>query len=397
MPQSGHHGIVNQVTNAQERSGSQPHAQKNSLTARGRRRLAALWPGLLLCAVGTAVAFGVVRLLPGMSPMLTAIILGVLVRNVFRLQSRLEPGIAYAAKRILRIGVVLLGLQLMLGDILALGPGLILVVVCVVTVGILTTVAVGRWMGMKRTQVLLIGGGFSICGAAAVAAVDGVLDDDDEEEVVTAVALVVIFGTLMIPLVPLVAGTIGLSDHQTGLWAGASVHEVAQVVAVGGTVSSTALAAAVIVKLARVLMLAPVLTVVGLWRRVDTRRAAAAPAESTAMSAAGASAAATGLAASDESPTGRGIRQTHRPPIMPLFVAGFIAMVAIRSLGIVPPAVVGAASVAQSVLLAAAMFALGAGVKISMFRRIGPKPFILAVIATVVVGGIGLGGVLLFG
>ncbi|MCD7100771.1 YeiH family protein [Pseudoclavibacter sp. 13-3] len=380
MPQSGHHGIVNQVTNAQERSSSQPHAQKNSLTARGRRRLAALWPGLLLCAVGTAVAFGVVRLLPGMSPMLTAIILGVLVRNVFRLQSRLEPGIAYAAKRILRIGVVLLGLQLMLGDILALGPGLILVVVCVVTVGILTTVAVGRWMGMKRTQVLLIGGGFSICGAAAVAAVDGVLDDDDEEEVVTAVALVVIFGTLMIPLVPLVAGTIGLSDHQTGLWAGASVHEVAQVVAVGGTVSSTALAAAVIVKLARVLMLAPVLTVVGLWRRVGTRRAAA-----------------TGLAASDESPTGRGIRQTHRPPIMPLFVAGFIAMVAIRSLGIVPPAVVAAASVAQSVLLAAAMFALGAGVKISMFRRIGPKPFILAVIATLVVGGIGLGGVLLFG
>nr|WP_269453644.1 putative sulfate exporter family transporter [Pseudoclavibacter sp. 13-3] len=350
------------------------------MTARGRRRLAALWPGLLLCAVGTAVAFGVVRLLPGMSPMLTAIILGVLVRNVFRLQSRLEPGIAYAAKRILRIGVVLLGLQLMLGDILALGPGLILVVVCVVTVGILTTVAVGRWMGMKRTQVLLIGGGFSICGAAAVAAVDGVLDDDDEEEVVTAVALVVIFGTLMIPLVPLVAGTIGLSDHQTGLWAGASVHEVAQVVAVGGTVSSTALAAAVIVKLARVLMLAPVLTVVGLWRRVGTRRAAA-----------------TGLAASDESPTGRGIRQTHRPPIMPLFVAGFIAMVAIRSLGIVPPAVVAAASVAQSVLLAAAMFALGAGVKISMFRRIGPKPFILAVIATLVVGGIGLGGVLLFG
>lgn len=299
-----------------------------------------------------------------------AIILGVLTRNLVPLPARLEPGIAYTAKRILRIGVVLLGLQLVLADILALGPGMILVVIAVVAVGITSTLLIGRWLGMAPNQTLLIAGGFSICGAAAVAAVAGMLDEDDDEtkeQTVTAVALVVIFGTIMIPVLPLLAHLIGLNAHQTGLWAGASVHEVAQVVAVGGTVGAAALASAVIVKLARVLMLAPVLTVIGLYNRLHT---------STTTDAA---------------------QRAKRPPIMPLFVAGFIVMVLIRSTGFVPTAVLDIAKVAQQILLAAAMFALGAGVRFELFRRIGTKPFILASCATLIVGAIGLGGVLLFG
>lgn len=302
--------------------------------------------------------------------MLVAIILGVLTRNLIRLPDRVEAGIAYTAKRILRIGVVLLGLQLVIGDVLALGPGMIVVVVSVVVLGLLSTILLGRALGMNRNQTLLIAGGFSICGAAAVAAVGGMLDEDDKEtkeQTVTAVALVVIFGTLMIPIIPLLAHVIGLNAHQTGLWAGASVHEVAQVVAVGGTVGSAALASAVIVKLARVLMLAPVLTAIGLTRRLRNTN--------------------------DPAATVGG----KRPPIMPLFVAGFIAMVIIRSLGFVPAPVLDIAKVAQQILLAAAMFALGAGVRFELFRKIGAEPFILAASATVIVGAVGLGGVLLFG
>jgi uncharacterized integral membrane protein (TIGR00698 family) len=238
------------------------------------------------------------------------------------------------------------------------------VVVAIVGVGILSSLLLGRLLGISPTQRLLIACGFSICGAAAVAAVDGVIETDDEEEVVVAVALVVLFGTLMIPLIPLAGSALGLGQLQTGLWAGGSIHEVAQVVAAGSAIGGAGLAAAVVVKLARVLMLAPVLAVISVLRRRALKR----------MDAGG-----------------------KRPPIVPLFVVGFITMVLLRSTGIVPASVVSVASGVQTALLAAAMFALGAGVRFSMFRRVGAKPFILAAGSTAVVASVALLGVLLAG
>lgn len=330
---------------------------------RGLSSVAGVAPGLGLCALAVLVALGVNARFPALSAMLVAIVLGIVVRNVVHLPARVEPGLAFAAKRLLRIGVVLLGLQLVVGDILALGTGMVLVVVCVVSGGICSTLLIGRWMGISSTQRLLIAGGFSICGAAAVAAVDGVIETEDEEEVVTAVALVVLFGTLAIPLLPLAAGSLGMDPVRTGLWAGASVHEVAQVVAIGAGIGPAALKAAVIVKLARVLLLAPVMAVISVVRR-----------RTAPLSARG-----------------------HRPPVVPLFVAGFVAMVALRSLGIVPGGVLSAAKVVQTGALSAAMFALGCGVRLSMFRHVGPRPLVLATASTAVVGTIGLVGVTLAG
>lgn len=306
-------------------------------------------------------------LVPGMSALLIAIVLGVLLRNTVPLSPRFEAGLAFAAKPLLRLGVVLLGLQLVLGDILDLGVGVILVVVAIVVIGITSTLLIGRLLGISATQRLLIACGFSICGAAAVAAVDGVIEAE-EEEVVTAVALVVIFGTLMIPLIPLAASLLGLDAQQAGMWAGGSIHEVAQVVAVGGTIGGAGLAVAVVVKLARVLMLAPVLAVVSVQRR-RSLAAGATP----------------------------GATPGKRPPIIPLFVVGFIAMVVVRSLGWVPDDVVAGAGLAQTVLLAAAMFALGTGVRFSMFRRVGVRPFALAGASTLIVTGVALAGVVAVG
>ncbi|WP_226997063.1 YeiH family protein [Tessaracoccus aquimaris] len=317
-----------------------------------------LLPGLALAASAVVVSWFMSRL--GVSALLVAIVLGVIVGNAVRLPASLEPGIAFASKRLLRAGIVVLGLQLTLGDIWALGPGMIAVVIAVVTIGILSTLWIGRRLGVSPTQTLLIACGFSICGAAAVAAIDGVIDADDDE-VVTAVGLVVAFGTAMIGLVPLLAGLVGLSPAQTGLWAGASIHEVAQVVAVGGSLGAAALSAAVIVKLARVLLLAPVMAVISVRRRRQG------------------------------STTGK------RPPIIPLFVAGFLAMVILRSVGLVPDVVVGAASTVQTVLLSAAMFALGTGARFAAFRKLGAGPFVLAAISTVIVGAVGLTGTLLVG
>ncbi len=328
-------------------------------------------PGLALVLVATVAAMVLHHALPAVSPLLVAIMAGALLANTAPLPAAIEPGVAFSAKRLLRVGIVLLGLQLVLGDILALGWGVIAVVVAVVLLGMLGAVWLGARLGLTWSQRILIASGFSICGAAAVAAVDGVIDAD-EEETATAIALVVVFGTAMILAVPLLATLFGLGDESAGMWAGASIHEVAQVVAAGGAIGGGALAVAVVVKLARVLLLAPVLLVLGLV----VRRQAVADRPADLGQAAG---------------------QAKRPPLVPLFVSAFLGLVLLRSTGLLPEAVLVPAEFCGTALLTAAMFALGLGVRVSAMRKVGPKPFVLSAAATVWVAAIALGGVLLVG
>lgn len=342
--------------------GADSVSRRKTIAGRGYHWFRAVAPGLGVCAAAVLAAMGIGRFVPTVSLLLIAIVLGAVLRNVVRLPAVLDPGFKFAAKTLLRAGVVLLGLQLLLGDILGLGAGMILVVVGIVGIGILGTLLLGKWMGISPTQRLLIACGFSICGAAAVAAVDGVIETEDEQEVVTAIALVVIFGTLMIPFIPFAAGFLGLSDQQSGMWAGGSIHEVAQVVAAGGAIGGAALGVAVIVKLARILMLAPVMAVISVRRRRSM-----AHADST----------------------------SRRPPIMPLFVLGFIVMMLVRSTGVIAPAVLEIAGAGQTALLAAAMFALGTGVHLKSLRTVGFKPFVLAAASTVLVAATSLTGILL--
>lgn len=334
---------------------------------------ATLLPGLGLVLVATAAAMGFNKLVPAVSPLLIAILAGAVLANTVSLPATLTPGLTFSAKRLLRVGVALLGLQLVLSDVFGLGWGVIGVVVAVVVLGIMGAMWLGARLGLSWNQRVLIACGFSICGAAAVAAADGVIDAE-EEETVTAVALVVVFGTMMILAVPLLAAAFGLGDEEAGMWAGASIHEVAQVVAAGGAIGGGALAVAVVVKLARVLMLAPVLTVLGLLMR---RRTAAELAANGGV--------------------GGELAQSKRPPLVPFFVASFIVLVLVRSSGIVPEAVLDVAKFCGTALLTAAMFALGAGVRIATMKKVGPKPFVLAAGATVWVAAIALGGVLLVG
>jgi len=317
-------------------------------------------PGLLLCAAAVAIAMTVNAALPAASPLIIAIVLGIAVTNTVRLPQSTAPGITLAAKKLLRLGIVFLGLQLVLSDIAALGVPMLIVIVCIVAGGIFGTLLLGRLLKMRPTQVLLIACGFSICGAAAVAGVEGVTDSE-EEDVVTAVALVVIFGTLMIFGLPLAASLLGLSPEVSGMWAGGSIHEIAQVVAAGGVIGGGALTIAVVVKLARVLMLAPVAAVLSVRQRRSGRVEAG----------------------------------QKRPPIVPLFILGFLAMVLLRSFADLPGAVIAAGSFAQTALLSAAMFGLGCGVKIRSLMQVGARPFILAAASTVLVAGIALAGILL--
>ncbi|MBD9699577.1 putative sulfate exporter family transporter [Flavimobilis sp. GY10621] len=329
-----------------------------------------LVPGVALSMVAALVAFGVSRFLPGVSPLIVAIVLGVLSANIVALPATVTPGLNLSSKKLLRAGIVLLGLQVSLADIRNLGAPLLLVVVAVIAGGLLGTVALGRLLRVRSHLTLLVACGFSICGAAAVAGAAGVTDPDDEaeEDTITAVALVVIFGTLMIPLVPALAHLLALDTAAAGMWAGGSIHEIAQVVAVGGVLGGAGLTTAVLVKLTRVLMLAPVMAALSLRERRRERTGGA----------------------TDQVGGNR-----RRPPIVPLFVVGFLGMVLVRSVVAVPAGFLDAGQVLQTLLLAAAMFGLGCGVRVTSLVRVGFRPFALAGLSTVLVAVLALAGVLL--
>src|SRR5690625_554430 len=317
-------------------------------------------PGLSLCALAATTGIVVNFFLPALSPLVVAIVAGIALTNLVRLPEAMAPGITFASKKLLRLGIVFLGLQLVLADIVALGLPMLGVIVGIVAIVILATVVVGRLLHMKAGHTLLIACGFSVCGAAAVAGVEGVTDTD-EEDVVTAVALVVIFGTVMIPIVPLLGELFGMNAQLTGLWAGGSIHEIAQVVAAGGIIGGSALAVAVVVKLARVLLLAPIVAILSIRHRRS------------------------GATTSSGKP----------PAIVPVFIIGFLLMVLLRSGLHLPEMVLNIGSFTQTALLSAAMFGLGTGVKVRNLLTIGPRPFILATISTIIVAGAACTGIVI--
>jgi uncharacterized integral membrane protein (TIGR00698 family) len=322
--------------------------------------LAEALPGLAVTAVGVALAWEVDRLLPTVATLTAAVVLGVVASNLRLLPRAARPGLDLAGKRLMRLGIVLLGLKLALGEVLALGWQTLLVVVAVVAATFFGTRWLGTRVGLPGDQALLIATGFSICGASAVAAMNGVTDSD-EDDVVTAVALVTLCGSLAIVVLPLLHHPLGLTDLQFGRWAGASVHDVGQVVAVAQTAGPAALAQAVVVKLMRVALLAPIVA----GTAVARRRRSAAPAGA------------------------------RRPPIVPLFVLGFLAMVALRSTGVVPLSLVNNVESLDNLLLAAALFGLGSAVDVRRLVRTGGRALLVGLASWLMIAGVAYAGVLL--
>lgn len=300
-------------------------------------------PGLALTGALVAVAYASSQLIHALSALMVAVAAGVLLRNTGLVAARAEPGLAFATRRLLRIGVVLLGLQLSVPDLIDLGARSIAVIVATVVVTFVGTRWLGRRVGVGPDRSLLLASGFSICGASAIAAMASVTDSDDDDTA-SAVAMVTIFGTIALITYPLLQHPLGLSDEQFGVWIGASVHEVAQVIAAAAVAGEATLVVAVVAKLGRVVTLAPIIF-----------------AASTAR---------------HRGRVGRGV--------LPLFVAGFIAMACLRSVGVVPAPVIDAGKTATTLLLAAAMFGLGAGVDLRKLIRSGGRTLLVGAGATVI-------------
>nr|WP_230210868.1 putative sulfate exporter family transporter [Streptomyces kaniharaensis] len=334
-------------------------------------------PGLLLAAAGVAAALAVHAAVPAVPKLTAAVVLGMAaahlpgLRPVVRGVAR--PGLSLAGKRLMRLGIVLLGLKLSLDDVLGLGWATVAMVLAVVAATFVGTLWLGRRLGLPGDQPLLVATGYSICGASAIGAVSQAAGSE-EEDVAASVALVTLCGTLAIAVLPLLQHPLGLGGAEFGRWVGASVHDVGQVVATAQTGGAGALREAVLVKLMRVVLLAPLVAGVAVAVRRNQQWVKKNIGERTSKSS---------------------VKSDSRPPILPLFVAGFLAMIVLRTTGVLPERALTLAGDAQELLLAAALFGLGSAVHLPTMVRTGGRIALLGLGSWVMVAGVSYAGVLL--
>jgi len=278
----------------------------------------------------------------GLGALTLAIAFGALLGNTLypRLADSGDDGVDFAKSRLLRLGVILFGFSITFQQIAAVGWAGLLADVLVLGSTFALALLLGRRLGLDRHTCVLIGAGSAICGAAAVMATATTIRARADQASV-AVATVVLFGTLAMVLYPLLSGALGLSETAFGLYAGSTIHEVAQVIVAGSAVGEQAAASAVITKMLRVMLLAPFLLLIG-------------------------------GQANDE--TG----ERHKLAALPWFALLFIVAAGINSLGVLPAALVDAMVQLDHVLLTMAMAALGVHTRIATVRRAGLKPVWLA-------------------
>lgn len=319
--------------------------------------------GILLMALFACAAFYIgemnwVKAL-SLSPLVVGIILGMLYANSLRnnLPDTWVPGITFSSKRILRFGIILYGFKLSFQDVVAVGFPAIVIDAIVVVLTILLGVFVGRLLKMDRSIALLTACGSAICGAAAVMGVDGAIRPKPYKTAV-AVATVVIFGTLSMFLYPILyrAGIFNLPADQMGIFAGATIHEVAHVVGAGNAMGAAISDSAIIVKMIRVMMLVPVLLVIAFIVAKDVASRA----------------------------DGNGRTKIN----VPWFAILFLVVIGFNSLDLLPGNIVEFINTLDTFLLTMAMTALGAETSIDKFKKAGFKPFLLAAILYVwLIGG----------
>ncbi|MDF2231353.1 putative sulfate exporter family transporter [Albimonas sp. CAU 1670] len=316
-----------------------------------------LLPGLGLAALLAAAATAAQGLsgIAALSPMALAMAAGIAIRNGIGLPEGASPGLAFAMRPVLRAGIVLLGFRLTLGDLAALGVPALGAVAATLAATFLFTKAAGRALGVEPRLAELIAAGTSVCGASAILAVNAVTRARDED-VAYAIACVTVFGTAAMLLTPLLAGPLGFAGAEFGLWVGATVHEVAQAVGAAFAGGEAAGQAGTVAKLARVMMLAPLVLALGALaaRRGDRAGGARAP--------------------------------------MPWFVLGFVAAAGVNSAVAIPPGLSAAVGQGAGFLLTLALAAMGLETRLGRLRAMGLRPLALGAAAWVFI--LALGGAL---
>ncbi|WP_343314735.1 YeiH family protein [Brucella sp. BE17] len=283
------------------------------------------------------------------------ILLGTAVRSFLRPGPRFQKGIGFSAKQLLEIAVVLLGASISASAVIAAGSGLILGIACVVIVAIALSYLIGRLLKLPHRMAVLVACGNSICGNSAIAAVAPVIKANSED-VAASIAFTAILGVVVVLCLPLLVPLLDLSHTQYGVLAGLTVYAVPQVLAATAPVAAISVQLGTLVKLVRVLMLGPVILALALIS--GNRSAKAKP----------------------------GFFQ-----LVPWFILGFLTMMALNSLHLIPQALLPFIWQVSTVLTTISMAALGLGVDIRAIAAAGGRVTLAAILSLVTLGGISVG------
>jgi uncharacterized integral membrane protein (TIGR00698 family) len=227
-----------------------------------------LWPGLLLCAVIAAAAFGLGQWLPLVGGPVFGIVLGVVVRNLVAPPAACQPGIRFAGKQILQWSIVALGLGLSLTQVARTGLDSLAVTLVSVAAAFIAALLLGRLLGIPSKLKVLIGAGTAICGGSAIAAVTPIIKAD-EHDTAFAVSTIFLFNLVAVLVFPALGHLMGMSPEGFGLWAGTAINDTSSVVAAGYSYGPAAGDHATIVKLTRATLIIPmclVLAAIEAWR-----------------------------------------------------------------------------------------------------------------------------------
>jgi len=311
--------------------------------------------GILFVALFTIAAISIANI-PivkhlGISPLIVGIIIGAVYANTLRnhLPKEWVPGILFSTKNILRFAIILYGFRITFQNILQVGlPGIVASTLVVTLTFIIGYIVGTKFLKLDRDTTILTSAGSSICGAAAVLATEPVVKAEPYKSAV-AVATVVIFGTTAMFLYPFLykAGIIPFSPKAMGIYIGATVHEVAHVVGAGSAISSDVAKNAVIVKMIRVMLIAPFLIILGLFLSLKGYIKVANQKTKIAI---------------------------------PWFAIWFVAVAGFNSLNLLPIVIVNGINNIDTFLLTMAMTALGMETNINKFKGVGMKPIYLAAI-----------------
>jgi uncharacterized integral membrane protein (TIGR00698 family) len=314
------------------------------------QRLRELAPGFVTSAM-VAAAASFLSEHYGAPVMLFALLLGMAL-NFLSADGQCKPGIEFTARSVLRLGVALLGLRLTLAQMAALGWKPVVMVVVIVTVTILLSIVVAKALGFNRLFGLLTGGATAICGASAALALAAALPAHPQKEKATLFTVIGVsaLSTMAMIAYPMICRLFELSPQQAGVFLGGTIHDVAQVVGAGYSMSRETGDAATVVKLMRVAMLLPVILCATLVTRAQSAGAADGG---------------------------------KRPPLLPGFAVGFLVLACINSTGWVPAAVQQLGNDASRWALTIAISALGMKTQLKELASVGFKPIALMVGETV--------------
>lgn len=319
-----------------------------------------LLPGLLLTSALAAIAMAA-AFYSGLPSVLIGLVFG-MAMAVWSARPALAPGIALSARGVLRFGVAILGAQVTVGQIAALGwPPIVIALT-----GLVVCLAGGLWIArglrLSNELALLTAGAVAICGASAALAIAATLPRSKtlEQSTATTVAGITIIGTAAMILFPLLSRLLGFSDAQAGIFLGASLHEVVQAVAAGFAFSDPAGETAATVKLIRVACIAPVVALAGWWlsRRGQDRSG-------------------------------------DPPPLLPWFLVGFLLLALLSSVGLIPQAWLAPLSWIARFCLTVAIVAFGTKISLPVLVRAGGATMGAILAQTLLIAGVVLLGVML--